>query len=52
MFNTEPKICVECGKLPALHWNRSFCLDCFTELLTEKLKEGEEHQEDIQPITC
>lgn len=33
------KTCVECKQLPAIYWDKSFCMDCYTNLLKSGKKE-------------
>lgn len=40
-MKTEIKKCLECQTHSAIHWNRSFCSDCLSKLLSEKVKEEE-----------
>lgn len=33
--------CVECKERPAVYWDKSFCMDCYTNLLkSEKKKDS------------
>lgn len=30
--------CVECKKLPAIYWDKSFCVDCYGKILKSETK--------------
>lgn len=32
-------MCVECKQLPAIYWDKSFCMDCYEKVLKSEKEE-------------
>ncbi|GEM_PF-4281621 len=44
--------CVECKERPAVYWDKSFCMDCYTNLLKSKTEDKHEPRETVSNAGC
>lgn len=43
--------CVECKELPAIYWNKSFCMKCFKNFMNDGTEDNHEPREIVPDAT-
>lgn len=43
--------CIECKQLPAIYWDKSFCMDCYTNFMNGETEDKHEPREIVSNAT-